>query len=272
MKWFFGLHEQGNQFENYSNLLKVAVYTAQKFTSLEPHFLYDGQENHLTEWLRKRNVRIINCRTFLYDRLRQLSDLYEKPDYLAIGAGAFLRTEIPRVAQERGFTDEFVLYTDLDVMFLTEVASLLEQVRPRYFAVAPEISPIDYAAMNSGVMLMNLKNLQADDRKFRSFMMQKIEKLINGAWDQTAYIGFYKSRFFGYKWDKLALEFNWKPYWGDYRNAKIIHFHGPKPFQKEQLLAENKIDAIMPLVPLSGGKYFELVKLWEEIFSEMENS
>ncbi len=38
MKWFFALNEKGNEFDNYAKMLKVAVYTAQKFTSLNPYF------------------------------------------------------------------------------------------------------------------------------------------------------------------------------------------------------------------------------------------
>lgn len=272
MKWFFALNENGTQFENYSKMLKVAVHTAQKFTSLAPHFLYDGEENHLTEWLRKRNVCIIKRRTFLYERLQQLAERDNKPDYYRIGSGAFLRTEIPRIAEERSFKDKFVLYTDLDVMFLAEVVGFFEKLTPRYFAVAPEISVTDYHKMNTGVMLMNLKHLQADDARFRRFMSRKIEDLIGDAWDQTAYKNFYKGRFFGFKWDKLPPEYNWKPYWGDYSNAKIIHFHGPKPFQKELLIPENKSEAVAPLLPLTRGKYFELAEMWEEFYAEAENS
>jgi hypothetical protein len=286
MKWFFALNENGSQFENYAKMLKVAVHTAQKFTSLQPHFLYDGQENHLTDWLRKRTVTIINCRTFLYEKLRELAERDNNSDYLAIGAGAFLRTEIPRLTLERNFTDEYVLYTDLDIMFLTEVVDFLEKIKPRYFAVAPEAylsdsNPKDsisnYNKMNSGVMLMNLKNLQANDEKFKNFMMREISNreisnLVKDAWDQTAYKKFYKKRFFGYKWDKLPPEYNWKPYWGDYSNAKIIHFHGPKPFHKEMLSVKNVSEPAKPLLSWVTKQYFELVETWEKYYSETEIS
>jgi lipopolysaccharide biosynthesis glycosyltransferase len=268
MKWFFALNEYGNEFENYSKMLKVAVHTAQKFTSLEPHFLYDGQENDLTRWLRNRNATIVNCRSFLYEKLRELAEIKNNPHIFTIGTGAFLRTEIPRLALENGFQDEFVLYTDLDVMFLTDIAGELEKFAPKYFSVAPEISISDYRSMNSGVMLMNVKNLQAKDVEFRKFMVRKIETLIADAWDQTAYKLFYNSRFFGFKWDKLPPEFNWKPYWGDYSNARIIHFHGPKPFQKEQLLQEVPPEAFKSLMPLLEGKYFELMDVWEKFYAE----
>lgn len=279
MKWFFALNDSSTQFENYARMLKVAVYSAQKFTSLEPHFLYDGKENQLTEWLRKRNVTIINSRTFLYEKLREMSERDKKQDYLAIGSGAFLRTEIPRLALEKGFENEFVLYTDVDVMFLAEVVGFFEKLKPRYFAVAPEsfltdpdpkAARTDYSKMNSGVMLMNLKSLLANDVKFKTFMLKKIDVLVKDAWDQTAYKMFYRNLFFGFKWDKLPPEYNWKPYWGDYSGAKIVHFHGPKPFHKQMLSQVEVPEGAKPLLPWVNSQYFELVERWENFEAEIK--
>ena len=100
MKWFFALNENGNEFANYAKLLKVAVYTARKYTSLEPHFIYDGEENELIDWLRARSVVIINRRSFLYNELARIAERRGDPTFLAIGAGAFLRTEIPQMTEE----------------------------------------------------------------------------------------------------------------------------------------------------------------------------
>lgn len=276
MKWFFALNANGNQFAEYAEMLKTAVYTAQKFTSLEPYFLYDGGENALTEWLRERNVEIINCRTFLYDSLSRIAEKRNDPNYLNIGAGAFLRTEIPRLTEKLGFTDEFVLYTDIDVIFLKEIVGEISAFKPKYFAVAPEFFMHDYLAMNSGVMVMNLKNLRAKDDEFRSFMREKIDLLVDHAWDQGAYKMFYQSRFlgtkfdpvikrvFGFKWDKLPHEYNWKPYWGANANAKIVHFHGPKPYQKELLTSKEPPPHLVPLLHLVGPAYLEFCRLWDE--------
>jgi hypothetical protein len=45
--------------------------------------------------------------------------------------------------------------------------------------------------------------------------------------------------------------------------AKIIHFHGPKPFQR------NYIDSHWPeLKPLTGGAYLAQVKRWTELLEE----
>jgi len=69
MLWFFALTEDSTAFREYAEMLMVAVHTAQKFTSLVPHLLYDGGEDDFTTWLRKRDVRIIPHRSFFRDAL-----------------------------------------------------------------------------------------------------------------------------------------------------------------------------------------------------------
>lgn len=269
MKWFFGLNEQSTVFEDYSKMLKVAVKTAQKFTSLEPHFLYDGEENSLTDWLQKQNVIIIKRRSFLYDKLAEIADKRNKTDYLTIGAGAFLRTEIPQLSVEMNFQDDFVLYTDLDVMFQHEVVSGLQKFSPKFFAVAPEFSKDNYKEMNSGVMLMNLKNLREIDEKFRAFMIKNIETLVDSAWDQGAYKRYFKTIFGGFKWDKLPVEFNWKPYWGKNDSAKIIHFHGPKPTQRSILFSDRMPADLGVLLPLANADYKDFCASWDDFFAQI---
>ena len=276
MKWFFALKESGSQFTDYAEMLKTAVFTAQNQTSLEPFFLYDGSENELTRWLRERGVQIIGCRTFLHDHLQRVAEKRNDPGYLSIGGGAFLRTEIPRVTAEQGFPDEFVLYTDVDVIFLRDVARELAAMTPNYFAVAPEFFIDDYRAMNSGVMVMNLPRLREKDAEFRKFMVENIEILVDNAWDQGAYKMFYDRRFtrfplkrltkhlFRFEWDELAPEFNWKTYWGVNPEAGIVHFHGPKPHQKDLLNSENPPPYLEPLRHLVNDAYFEYCRIWEE--------
>ncbi len=126
----------------------------------------------MTEWLRARSVEIIRCRSFLYDELQKIADRRGDQNFLAIGAGAFLRTEIPRITEELKIHDKYVLYTDIDVMFLSDVENL-ENMRPKYFAVAPEYHIKSYRRMNTGVMIMNLENLRDNDAAFRRFMSKK---------------------------------------------------------------------------------------------------
>jgi hypothetical protein len=120
MKWFVALNELCPKFLYYAEMVKVAVHTALKHTSLVPHFLYDGQENLHTDWLRKREVPIIHCRTLsLRDsRSSHKENKICRPWQLA---RALLRVELPRIALEFGMDGTSMLYTDCDVMFIKDV-------------------------------------------------------------------------------------------------------------------------------------------------------
>src|SRR5258708_36014634 len=69
MNWFVTLNEAAFRAERYVELFKVAVHTAQTRTSLVPHLLYDGSETAVVRWARRRGVRVLQVRSFLYDRL-----------------------------------------------------------------------------------------------------------------------------------------------------------------------------------------------------------
>jgi hypothetical protein len=78
--------------------------------------------------------------------------------------------------------------------------------------------------MNTGVMLMNVKNLI--DGKFKKFVIS----IGNNFLDRSAFV---EGREKSFSIDMVgSIGFNWKPYWGDYSGAKIIHIHGSKPFQR----------------------------------------
>lgn len=199
MKWFFALNDEGDSYADLAKMAQVAVHTARKYTSLKPHLIYDGKDEVLVDWMESRNVNVIRRRSFVYDELKRIAERRNDINILSIGAGTFLRTEIPLLTEELSFDDEYAFYTDVDVMFLGEVTDYLETLSPRFFAVAPEMHKHDYKSMNAGVMLMNLRSLREKDAAFREFIQQNIEALVNHTWDQTAYKKFYKRRFFGYK-------------------------------------------------------------------------
>jgi hypothetical protein len=264
MKWFFALNEACKTFSQYAEMVKVAVHSARQHTQLVPHFIYDGQDNALTDWLRGRGVTIIQRRSFLYDHLATLAARRQNSDILSIGAGAFLRVELPALGRELGFINETVLYTDCDVLFLEEVEACLQQTPCQFFAVAPESDPGNYKRMNTGVMLMNLSSLGGQDLEFRTFIVKHLESLTRSTWDQRAYQRFFRTPrdgrfFFTPQWQHLPITLNWKPYWQGYTGAKIIHFHGLKPFQQPQVTS-----AAFPkkLRHLARGSYHELCCLW----------
>jgi lipopolysaccharide biosynthesis glycosyltransferase len=261
MEWYFALTEDSTAFRQYAEMIRVAVHTARKVTSLEPHCIYDGNENDFTLWLRKRDVRIIPHRSFVREALEKLGREKQNPHLAAALSGAFSRIELPEIVQRSGGSDR-VLYTDCDVMFLDEVVPELEATPCRYFAVAPESVRDDYVNMNTGVMLMNPVKLGESLPAFRDYVSQNLAALEAESWDEAAYRWFYRDEN-GPLWDRLRPELNWKPYWGASAEAKIIHFHGPKPFQRDY------IDSHWPeLKALTGGAYLAQVRRWTELLEE----
>ncbi len=243
----------------------VAVHTARKFTSLVPNCVYDGGDNDLTAWLKKHNVRIVRHRSFIREQLTELGRQKDNPHLAAGLAGAFARVELPDLVVKLGNPSR-ILYTDCDVFFTGEVVPELEASCCEYFAVAPETDKEDYVAMNTGVMLMNMERLRESLPDLRKYILANLYELEKESWDEAAYRWYYRDAN-GPLWDRLRPELNWKPYWGDNPQAKIIHFHGPKPFQ------QNHFDSHWPsLKYLTGGAFWPTVKKWEELLQEAKAS
>jgi hypothetical protein len=217
MKWYFA---SNNQSPGYEYLIKAAVESAIKNTSLVPHFLYDGTPDKLTAWLEAKGVNVIYHRTSFYNHLKE----FYPQEMLRTAAGAFLRCDIPLIEAE----DDLVLYTDCDVLFVGEIIPQ-DIPRPELFACAPEVGQTNWAVLNTGAMLMNLPALRKTHRDFTEFIIGHLPELTT--FDQTAYNRFYAGRH-----TPLPLEYNWKPYWGANPDAKIIHFHGPKPHHMVQIM------------------------------------
>ncbi len=264
MQWFIGINEGCPAWRQYAEMAKVAIHTALQHTSLQPHCLYDGGENEFTAWLRRRDVKIIPWRTFLLEELAQLGGQRNNPDLLRATRGVFLRAELPALHMRLGLDDR-VLYTDCDVIFQSEVVDILVPNKCEYFAVAPEGFRERPDNMNSGVMWMHLPTMRERDAKFRQYLRDNIDALPSWSWDQGAYDRFYRSPDGTPTWDRLPPELNWKPYWGDYSTAKIIHFHGPKPFQRPNIDSHYS-----ELKFLTGGAYEELCDRFEELLREAE--
>lgn len=209
MKWYFACNDRS---EKFFTLIKSAVDSALKNTTLKPVFLYDGEENELTKWLRERNVQIIPHRVSFYDQLKNHYD----DNNLIVASGTFLRCDIPIIEKE----DDFVLYTDCDVIFLKDFKT---DLKPEYFACSSQNKKNDFKNFNAGVMLMNVKKLREDYENFCEFIKNNLKSFY--VFDQTAYQIFYSD-----KVTKLPIIFNYKPYWGINNDAVILHFHGAKPY------------------------------------------
>ena len=257
MKWFFAINEASPGFEIYSQMIKVAVYTAQQNTSLEPYCIYDGADNELTDWLQKNGVKIIYHRTGHYEKLQT-----QYPWCSTVACGAFLRIEIPKIVEIYNIQDEYVFYTDCDVMFVGDVVDYLQGITCEYFAAAPEHEPTNWEYLNSGVLYMNVKNLQKIQKEFDDFIDGNLEQILQLAYDQGAYNLFFKD-----KWDRLDIQLNWKSYWDFSSEAKIIHFHGPKPTQAEEIRSKT---APASSLLFANGFYWLNTEIWQFIYEKIE--
>lgn len=252
MKWFFAINEGTltHKDHGFPGLMLAAVASAIKNTDLQPHLLYDGNESDLIRRLRTMGVVIVPHRLSFYDHLAA----NRPPGYgLGIAAGTFLRIDIPDLVPD----DEFVLYTDCDVIF-TRQPNFIGR-KPEFFAAAPQSNPLDYADMNAGVMLMNVPGMRAELGNFRSYITTNFASF--QSYDQTAYLQFYKDRYM-----LLPPEANWKPYWGVNDEADIIHFHGPKPDAVRKLLANPEYEAPASWRRLFGKDpeaYRRYLEIWD---------
>lgn len=213
MKWFFALDEKGTK-GNTALHTRMAVLSAKANTHLIPHLLYDGTRNEFTEWLESQGVTVIPS---ILPYKHVMESLSKDGRYSMAFLGHWQRTNICLLELD----DPFVLYTDVDVVFSKDPS--LGALKPQFFSAAPEFKKDSWNYFNSGVLLMNLPNLRDTYKEFERFIIDGISNNGQSFLDEVAYNLFYRG-----KWDRLAPELNWKPYWGTNHNSEIIHFHGPK--------------------------------------------
>jgi lipopolysaccharide biosynthesis glycosyltransferase len=227
MKWFFGFSKDTDWYNNYVRYIKCAVNSCRATTTLEPYFIYHGKPDQLTIWLENHGVVVLYTKLSFYDFIKAQDNAKLNHN---VAVGAYLRTEIPMLMKNNNLTDEYVLYTDCDVMFLKNFD--LSNIKPEYFACASEMNIQDNISFNTGVMLMNIKNLHSTFPTFLTFIKSDNNILTLPAFDQGQYQQFYKG-----KHTILNPIYNWKPYWGINDDARILHFHGIKVENIEKVLA-----------------------------------
>jgi lipopolysaccharide biosynthesis glycosyltransferase len=210
----------------YMNLLRVACKSLRQNTTCGLICIYDGNESDITAGiLREYNAKIVYHDFPHRDALLKIyNDEYMRKAWGRIIqpkkiVSAFMRFEIPFIETQ----DDFVIYTDIDCIFAKDINIADFGNLPEYIAAAPEDDMNNWHTFNAGVLLINVRNCR---QKF-----SEIYKLINdgiivpnGLLDQG-----YLNWAFAKSFTHLPLEYNWKPYWGQNDNAKIIHLHGMKP-------------------------------------------
>ena len=246
LKWVFCY---SSYVREYDDMLKAAVMSAITRTKLMPVCVFYGNENDIYIWLVAHGVLVIKHKPSWAYQIMQASKamkanvgashLYKNPHMMI---ATFMRIDIPII----GFSDTYVLYTDIDVFFQRDVSFSDFEALPTYFVVGVEGAKdarcresLPYG--NAGVMLMNLVNLRRSRKDFLMFIFSResISKGINfegyGPGDQGAYHYFYREKF-----NVVASPlFNWKAYWEFNPNASIVHFHGPKPTHFQTYIESN---------------------------------
>jgi hypothetical protein len=257
MKCFFDIHEDMYWFDAYTDHLKVAITTLREYSTLQPYVVYDGWPNAFTDWLSAHHVEIIYRRSLLYPDLVRLDHETNDPVFLNHGPGVLLKLDLTDICKDKGFKDEQILFCDCDVLFTGDPASLWPKLQGRSFAVAAEDDPNVPERMNTGVMLIDVASLHKHSAQIRRYIADHLPELVHISWDQHAYKTYFKQL----GWGVLPAELNWKPSWGINPNARIVHFHGPKPFLRPEIDAGRGHEAHKPLV---SGAFYHYCDLYDK--------
>lgn len=241
MKWYTALSSYSSQ--DYINMLDIAVLSCIKNTPFKPYIICDKMIPALEKLKNKfssLNIIIHEGKVF-NSFINEFKNNNKLANQLGT-AGTYLRAEVPLVEKE----DPFVLYTDADVLFFNPRNGPKEIPRPKYFAAAPEFDINNWSYFNAGCMIINVESMRGEYDVFYNFVQDKFRQLINHAHDQGAYNYLYRDQ-----WNRLPLEYNWKPGWGINPSAVVIHFHGPKPKDIEAYF-NNTLNQVNIDVPVDG--------------------
>jgi hypothetical protein len=213
INWYFATNEAGCEGDQGLHA-KLAVLSALRNTRLVPHLITTGFRNDFTRWMEDHGVKLVNA-TLPFSEVIEAAAL--NGTYSRAYIGHWLRCEIPLIERKQ----EFVLYTDTDVVFLKPVR--LGHLRPFLFASAPEFQLEGANYVNTGVMLMNVRRMRASAPGFFDYIRGEIAKANGTYHDQYAYNRYYRNH-----WTALDPLYNWKPYWPTSPAATVMHFHGAK--------------------------------------------
>lgn len=224
----------------YLMLVRVAVRSLRRLYGDDVPVLcvYGGKDESVMQGVRDEGIAL-SCYSPVLNR-----DVVPAQFHRAIGA--FLKLELALVPELSG--EDVVLYCDSDVYFHARFDDLLD-IRPPYMAMAREdtapffhnVGQMEYRyrgrryvvpmpfpiwTYSSGVVLFNLARLRRLDyiRNFLAYCEQNLHHI--GNLDQSLL-----NYFFGKRITKLPPSCNCPPYRQEARReGRIIHFHGPKPW------------------------------------------
>ncbi len=267
MDWFFGF--SGNSVGWFQDMIKVAVISAKTNTSLKLNCLYDGPDCELLSWLSQQGVNIHRVCVPFKDELfsKEVLKANEGSSYNPDNAsGHFLRVLV------HGFSNsKCILYTDCDVMFLQDIASI--DIEPDNVSVVNEYTlnrGVVGNNFNSGVMIFNREKLKSSFNDICSYFKENnYYKSEYSSYDQVLLNEFYRNKEVKY----LPLEYNWRPFQGFNSRAKIVHFHGPKPHRVKSILSGNIVkgeEGLLPYIEANREGYEKYMELYEEYLEKVK--
>ncbi len=239
MKWFMAANEDSLKNQQFIRLLRLALFTAKKNTKLDPFLIYEGKPCDEVSILSSEGIKILSTTLSISDELEAwMSDNYPGRQHLTTRRGAFLRTEMPRVLKEHEITDEFVLYTDCDVMFMK--APDIAHVHPKCIAACGRkegssrwLRRGGYWHFSSGVLVINTRSVTNSYVDFQQFVLGNgngIERPSSPFFQKNLFLSdqvslnlFYRNRI-----DNMPAKLNWNPSSGVSEKAEIVHFNGLK--------------------------------------------
>lgn len=215
-------------------LTEVMVRSARKHTELDLYCLNGGIPLDFRRWLEQQGVTVCDWRLSFRD---ELETRYDGSKPLTHPRGAYLRVDLPEALRRYGVEDEYVVYVDVDIIFLRPIE--LHHLRPQLFATPPDWDMQDRSRFNTGVMLLNVDGMREVTPGLLDHLRKhrfNFEFVGLGPCDQGAY-----NHYFGAQaHDWLEPEYEWKPWWGPNEDARIVHFAGPKPWDIRRVLAQGE--------------------------------
>ena len=269
-KVFFGYNLDSSLLKDYSGHIKVTINSCIKNTNLDIYFMYCGHNDELLDWLKSKPITLINVSDF--DLINMLPNYYENGQ-LIIARGAWQRLIIPQVCKKLGIADTHVLYTDVDVIFMQNIEKSIDLNIDKFACALQMPNGCNY---NTGVMIINVAYLESIYEPVIDLAKNNFAKhgdfSCGGAYDQGTLNTFIPK-------DQITIldnrEWNCSPCMhDDYKNSRIIHFHGPKAehinfYLKGGSKEKFKRKSLWPIMELSNKKNLtSILNLYQSFYEK----
>jgi len=239
MKWFMAANSESLRDPGFMRLVRVASASARAHTELESFLMLDGPESAECDEIRALGVTILPAELSIAP---ELTAWMENHQYTEIGIrcrrGSYLRMELPRVLEQHGIDDEFVMYTDADVFFnaCPEVDSLKPPVLAAYGAREGGFTRFHFLGhyhFQAGVLVMRTAAVRETYDLFRKFVLSNgngIKRPPGQFFSKHLFLSDQVAinLFYGRQITRMHRELNWNPASRPCSSPQITHFNGLK--------------------------------------------